>query len=114
MGDAGLLSELEGKLRQDFESKYLDAKQKLAACGEKLATDMLAAETVKLRNLMNGPHASVDAVESELHRCALTLDMFVVVLAGGLQPGTFTWPGIAHSPSTRHGKLSGLAIAVSI
>lgn len=68
MGDAKLLSELEGKLRQEFESQYVEAKEKLAATGEKLATDMLAAESVKLRNLMNGPHASVDAVESELHR----------------------------------------------
>lgn len=68
MGDAKLLSELEGKLRHELEAKYVDAKQKLAVSGERLATDMLTAESVKLRNLMNGPHASVDAVESELHR----------------------------------------------
>eukprot|EP00878_Enallax_costatus_P026595 GHUV01028546.1.p1 GENE.GHUV01028546.1~~GHUV01028546.1.p1 ORF type:complete len:721 (+),score=264.72 GHUV01028546.1:893-3055(+) len=80
MGDARLLSELEGKLRQDFESKYLEAKHKLAASGEKLATEMLAAETVKLRNLMNGPHASVDAVESELHRF---LDEYDLKVAAG-------------------------------
>jgi hypothetical protein len=36
--------------------------------GERVATDMLAAESVKLRSIMTGPGASVEAVESELRR----------------------------------------------
>jgi len=48
--------------------RYVEAKQKLAASGERLATDMLNAEGVKLRQLMSGPDASVEAVEAELRR----------------------------------------------
>ena len=33
-----------------------------------MATDMLAAETTKLRAIMSGPGASVEAVEIELRR----------------------------------------------
>jgi hypothetical protein len=52
-----------------FEERYAEERRKLAASGERLATDMLAAESVKLRGIMTGPRASVEAVESELRRC---------------------------------------------
>lgn len=48
--------------------RYVDAKRKLAASGERLATDMLNSESAKLRQLMSGPDASVEAVEAELRR----------------------------------------------
>lgn len=68
LGDARLLSELEDKLRKELEEKFVQARQKLAVSGEKIAADMLSAESVKLRSLMNGPNASVEAVERELTR----------------------------------------------
>lgn len=51
-----------------FEERYADERRKLAVSGERVATDMLAAESVKLRGIMTGPGASVEAVESELRR----------------------------------------------
>lgn len=70
MGDVKLVSELEDKLRHELEAKYVNAKQSLAVSGEKLASDLLAAESLRLRALINGPAASIDAVEAELHRYA--------------------------------------------
>lgn len=51
-----------------FEERYAEERRKLAASGERMATDMLAAESVKLRGIMTGPGASVEAVETELRR----------------------------------------------
>lgn len=51
-----------------FEERYSEARRKLAASGERMATEMLAAEAAKLRSIMTGPNASVDAVETELRR----------------------------------------------
>lgn len=60
-----------------FEERYAEERRKLAASGERLATDMLAAEAVKLRGIMTGPRASVEGVESELRRCG---DAFATLL----------------------------------
>lgn len=60
--------------RAGFEERYAEERRKLAVSGERLATDMLGAEAVKLRGIMTGPGASVEAVESELRRCACAAD----------------------------------------
>jgi hypothetical protein len=51
-----------------FEEIYANARKELAVSGERQAADMLAAEATKLRGLMSGPNASVEAVEVELRR----------------------------------------------
>lgn len=56
------------RVRPGFEERYEEARRKLAASGERQATDMLAAEGAKLRSIMSGPGASVEAVEAELRR----------------------------------------------
>jgi hypothetical protein len=68
MGEAELVGEFEAKLRQQLETTYQEARRRLAASGERVASEMLAAESGKLRALMSGPGASVEAVESELRR----------------------------------------------
>ncbi|WIA08464.1 hypothetical protein OEZ85_007901 [Tetradesmus obliquus] len=68
MGEAELVGEFEAKLRQQLEATYQEARRKLAVSGERVASEMLAAESGKLRALMAGPGASVEAVESELRR----------------------------------------------
>lgn len=68
MGDVDILSEYEGKLREQLELQYREAKKRLAASGERLASEMLATETAKLRELMGRPDITVDAVEAELRR----------------------------------------------
>jgi hypothetical protein len=68
MGEAELVGEFEAKLRQQLEATYQEARRKLAVSGERVAAEMLAAESGKLRALMGGPGASVEAVESELRR----------------------------------------------
>jgi hypothetical protein len=55
-------------MRPGFEEHYEEARRKLAASGERQATDMLVAEGAKLRGIMSGPGASVEAVEAELRR----------------------------------------------
>jgi hypothetical protein len=68
MGEAELVGEFESKLRSQLEATYQEARRKLAVSGERVAAEMLAAESSKLRALMGGPGASVEAVESELRR----------------------------------------------
>lgn len=51
-----------------FDERHAEARKKLAASGERVATDMLAAEGAKLRAIMTGKDASVEAVEVELRR----------------------------------------------
>lgn len=46
------------------------ARRSLAASGERLATEMLDKEAAKLRGIMAGKDASVEAVEAELRRWA--------------------------------------------
>jgi hypothetical protein len=46
-----------------FDERHAEARKKLAASGERVATDMLAAEGAKLRAIMTGKDASVEAVE---------------------------------------------------
>eukprot|EP00879_Flechtneria_rotunda_P026395 GHRR01028142.1.p1 GENE.GHRR01028142.1~~GHRR01028142.1.p1 ORF type:complete len:811 (+),score=359.13 GHRR01028142.1:614-3046(+) len=68
MGDPELLGEFEGKLRQQLEGRYVEAKRKLAATGERLASEMLAAESAQLKEMMSKPGATIEAVEAELRR----------------------------------------------
>jgi len=51
-----------------FEERYAEERSKLAVTGERLAKDMLDAESTKLRAIMTSPGASVQAVEVELKR----------------------------------------------
>jgi hypothetical protein len=52
----------------DFDEAHAEARKKLAASGERLATEMLDKESAKLRAIMGGSDASVEAVEAELRR----------------------------------------------
>lgn len=62
------MGEFEVKLRLQVAATYQKAQHKLAASGERMAAEMLAAESSKLRALMSGPGASFEAVECELRR----------------------------------------------
>jgi hypothetical protein len=61
------LNAFKAKLRQQMEATYQKARRKLAASRERVAAEMLAAESSKLHALISGPGASV-AVEIELRR----------------------------------------------
>lgn len=69
------------------EERYAEAKRKLAASGERQATEMLAAEGAKLRGIMEGPGASVEAVESELRRWGAVGVWVCVCWGGGRERG---------------------------
>lgn len=92
MGDAELLSEHEGRLRAGAEERYVTARRRLAASGERLAGELLAAEDGRLRELMSRPDASIDAVEVELRRCDIACCKGVLVLPPHLP---VAWP-VAH------------------
>lgn len=68
LGDPALLNEFEEKLRGSCEERYAAARRKRDEGGERLAVELLAAESVKLNALMRSGGASLDAVEAELRR----------------------------------------------
>lgn len=71
MGDAHLQDEFLDKLQVALEDIYKQARSKCAAVSEKLATDMLQAESAKLTAMMTAPNADLDQIEVELHRCVM-------------------------------------------
>ncbi|KAI8477166.1 MAG: guanylate-binding protein [Monoraphidium minutum] len=68
LGDAALLGEYEERLRKVAEERFTSARAKLKAVSEAAAEAMLNAEQAKLAAMMEGPAASLDAVEAELRR----------------------------------------------
>jgi hypothetical protein len=68
LGDAAVTAEYEDRLRALADERFAAARERLRATSERAAEAMLAAESAKLRAMMEAPNAALPAVEAELRR----------------------------------------------
>jgi hypothetical protein len=69
MGDADVRLEHEEALRSALDARLEEARRAAAASSERVAREMLEAETQRLGQMLSlGPAADLDAVEAELRR----------------------------------------------